>query len=362
MSEEQARPAQSRPGAALAGGDPSPASAAPAGSTAPALQKTYDVVMPILKRDWPAAERGLEFVLQNLPLARLVVLSAPDILPLLPKDGRVVFMDENTLCPGLTLAAVKELVYRRIYTDKRAGWYFQQFLKLAYARVCTGEAYITWDADTIPLRPIPYQNEAGQYLFTIKDEYHPPYFDTLAALLGLQKQIPESFIAENMIFDTALVKEMLCEIEANGALEGSAFWEKILFAIAPGQLAGSAFSEFETFGSYVLARHPGRYALRRLATLRSGKNILGAAPSRQMLLWAGKSYDTVSIEKFNASTPLVLLAKSEAYRANHTAAGLEAHKQRYKLIPAVYGWGRSLWPRFRVWGGRYKRMLRRMRG
>ncbi len=356
MSEQQTRPAHSRPGAPLAGGEP------PLASAAPAFLKTYDVVMPILKRDWPAAERGLEFVLQNLPLRRLVVLSAPDILPLLPADGRVAFMDENTLCPGLTLAAVKELIYRRIYTDKRAGWYFQQFLKLAYARVCTDEAYITWDADTIPLRPIPYQNGAGQYLFTIKDEYHPPYFDTLGALLGLQKQIPESFIAENMIFDTALVNEMLGEIEANGALEGGAFWEKILYAVAPGQLAGSAFSEFETFGSYVLAKYPGRYALRRLETLRSGKNILGEAPSREMLLWAGQSYDSVSIEKFSASTPLVLLAKSGAYRAGHTAAELEACNQRYKLIPAVYGWGRSLWPRFKAWGGRYKRMLRRMRG
>lgn len=322
----------------------------------------YDVVMPVLKRDWPAAARGLPLVLQNLPLRRLVVVSRPDILPLLPKDERIVFQDENALFPGLTLAAVKETIYRRIYTDKRAGWYFQQFLKLAYARVCVDEAYITWDADTIPLRPIPYQNEAGQYLFTLKQEYNPPYFDTIRTLFGIEKQLPESFIAENMIFDTALVRQMLGEIEANAALPGGAFWEKILYAIAPGQLAGTAFSEFETFGSYVTARHPGRYATRRLETLRSGKNILGAAPTPEMLAWAGQSYDTVSIEKFSASTPLVLLAKSPAYRKKHTAAGLEKHKQGYKVIPAVYGWGRSLWPRFKVWGGRYKRMLRKLRG
>lgn len=328
----------------------------------PPAADTYDVVMPVLKRDWPAAERGLPWVLQNLPLARLVVLSAPDILPLLPKDERVVFVDENTLCPGLTLAAVKKVIYGRIYTDKRSGWYFQQFLKLAYARVCTGEAYITWDADTIPLRPIPYKNAAGQYLFTLKEEYHPPYFDTIRALFGLDKQCPESFIAENMIFDAALVRGMLSEIEANESLQGGAFWERILNAIAPGQLAGSAFSEFETFGTYVTARYPGRYATRHLATLRSGKNILGGTPTPEMLAWAGQSYDTVSIEKFSAVTPLSLLARSPAYRAGHTAAQLEAHKQKYRVIPAIYGWGRSLWPRFKAWGGRYKRMLRRRRG
>lgn len=352
-----------------AGGGPQPAAGtapgpALAGTPAPAAPGpgTFDVVMPILKRDWPAAERGLPYVLQNLPLRRLVVLSAPDILPLLPKDERIVFMDENTLCEGLTLAAVKGAIYRRICTDKRAGWYFQQFLKLAYARVCGDPAYITWDADTIPLRPIGYRNAAGQYLFTLKEEYHTPYFDTIRTLFGLEKQCPESFIAENMIFDAALVREMLGEIEANEHLEGGPFWERILNAIDKEQLAGSAFSEFETFGTYVTARYPARYATRRLATLRSAKNILGKAPGPALLCWAGESYDTVSIEKFSAATPLVLLAKSPAYRARHTAAELEAHKQRCRVIPAVYGWGRSLWPRFKIWGGRYRRMLRRRRG
>lgn len=37
--------------------------------------ETYDVVMPILKRDWPAAQVNLPFVFKNLPIRRLVVLS-----------------------------------------------------------------------------------------------------------------------------------------------------------------------------------------------------------------------------------------------------------------------------------------------
>ena len=34
--------------------------------------ETYDVVMPILKRDWPAAQVNLPFVFKNLPIRRLV--------------------------------------------------------------------------------------------------------------------------------------------------------------------------------------------------------------------------------------------------------------------------------------------------
>ena len=186
--------------------------------------ETYDVVMPILKRDWPAAQVNLPFVFKNLPIRRLVVLSGADLEPLLPRDERIVFVNENELMEGLTLASVKKAMYARIYTDKRAGWYFQQFLKLGYARVCTEKAYIVWDADTVPVRPISFQNEQGQYLFNVRPEYNKPYFDTMKTLLGLEKCQEDSFIAEHMIFDTQLACRMLDEIEANDRLPGTAFW------------------------------------------------------------------------------------------------------------------------------------------
>ena len=63
-------------------------------------------------------------------------------------------------------------------------------------------------------------------------------------------------------------------------------------------------------------------------------------------------------EKFSASPPLRHLAASGRYRAGHTAVQLNALKERFHVIPAVYGWGRGLWPRFKIWGGKYKRMLR----
>ena len=136
------------------------------------------------------------------------------------------------------------------------------------------------------------------------------------------------------------------------------FWEKILWAIPEQSLQKSGFSEFETFGTYVVTRHPDRYALRHLETLRSGKNILGEAPTQEMLDWAAASYDTVSMEKFSVSTPLRYLAGSESYRGRHTAAQLEAYKNSFHVIPAVYNWATHLWPNFKIWGGKYKRKLR----
>ena len=321
-------------------------------------QRRCDVVMPILMRDWPAAQINLPYVFRNLPVKLVVVVSSRQLEPLLPRDPRLAFVCEDELLPGLTLQAVKDVMYRRVYSTHRSGWLFQQFLKLGYARLCGDEAYITWDADTIPVRPIAFENEEGQLLFTLKEEYNAPYFETMENLLGLKKAVKESFIAENMIFDTALVNRMLEEIEANTRLPGESFWEKILWAIPEESLQKSGFSEFETFGTYAVTRAPERYALRHLATLRSGKNILGASPTPAMLDWAAESYDTVSMEKFSESTPLRFLAASRRYRQNHTAAQLEAYKNRFHVIPAVYRWASHLWPNFKIWGGKYKRRLR----
>ena len=54
-----------------------------------------DVVMPILMRDWPAAQINLPYVFRNLPAKRVVVVSSRQLEPLLPKDPRISFVCED---------------------------------------------------------------------------------------------------------------------------------------------------------------------------------------------------------------------------------------------------------------------------
>ena len=90
----------------------------------------------------------------------------------------------------------------------KVGWYFQQFLTLAFALTsyCKGY-YLTWDSDTLPISELHFFQD-GQPLFTMKKEYHRPYFNTLQRLIGLDKTSSKSFIAEHMIFKP----EFVCEI------------------------------------------------------------------------------------------------------------------------------------------------------
>ncbi|WP_395003707.1 hypothetical protein [uncultured Helicobacter sp.] len=51
----------------------------------------------------------------------------------LPHARHLRYIDEDTLYSGLSLERIQSILARRIHDTKRAGWYLQQFLKMAYA-------------------------------------------------------------------------------------------------------------------------------------------------------------------------------------------------------------------------------------
>lgn len=42
------------------------------------------------------------------------------------------------------------------------GWYYQQFLKLQYARMCKDEYYMSWDGDTVPCKNFSMFSDDGR--------------------------------------------------------------------------------------------------------------------------------------------------------------------------------------------------------
>ena len=101
-------------------------------------------------------------------------------------EGDIV-LDENTLIPGLTFDKLTKLL--RLHKEGLStGWFFQQFLKLGFAKTkYAGEYYLTWDADTLPLSHIEFFDGNHPY-FTRKYEYNENYFFTIERILGMQKK------------------------------------------------------------------------------------------------------------------------------------------------------------------------------
>lgn len=210
-------------------------------------------------------------------------------------------MDENSICDGLTIESVRKIIKARTGKEERAGWYFKQFLNMAWACRCQDRCYVALDADTFILNKVEFIDANGNYLFTPKIEYHKPYFDTINKLFqGEVTRVGDfSFIAENMIFDCTIMKELISDIERNNHLQGTHFWEKILYSVEKEELLKSGFAEYETYGNYISTKYPERVHLRNLRTQREALVLLGGNPSEKQLEWAAKDYDIISIESCN---------------------------------------------------------------
>ena len=260
----------------------------------------YDIIIPAAKKDCQKVLENLPLLQENLPHRSIVVLASSEAAPLFQNISNVRFLDENRIVPGMTLKSVSDTIIRKGGKASRAGWYFQQFLKLGYATICSDDYYLLWDADTIPLRPLTFL-DGTTMLFNRKEEHHPPYFETIRTLFHGKLAIPPngehpSFISEGMIIDRVIMQEMLQAILSSSGTK-EPFWRIILGAIPEAELSRSGFSEFETYGYYLLNFHPDRYRERLLRTQRNGYKEFGRRLSVDEL--RKLPYDTISFEEWD---------------------------------------------------------------
>lgn len=282
----------------------------------------FDLVILLTKRNLNLLETALPFYRENIAPKHVYVIANNAIQHEL-KKLEVIFVDETSLYLGLNINHIADIIEEISGSRERAGWYLQQFLKLAWSYQCSDDSYIVIDADTIPLNKIDFINENGQYLLTKKIEYNKPYFDTIQFLFNgkIKKKENFSFIAENIIFDCECVKEMIRDIETNDNLKGDNFYEKILYAINPKDILASGFSEYETYGNYMLTYYPDKIQMRTLRTFREGVSILGKNPSYEQLIWAKKDFDIVSIEITKYRTTFFTWLAGRRFFRNHCKLG-----------------------------------------
>lgn len=260
---------------------------------------TYDIIIPIALKDAFFIHRTIDYIRLNLKDADKIYIitnkrNFSKLNKITKKYSDVILLDENTLLTGVTFSKVNKSL-KPYGAERITGWYFQQFLKIGFAYTSYAKKYyLSWDADTIPLSHLSFE-ENGKLYFDCKKEYHEPYFVPIKKLLGLDKVIEESFISEHMLFETEIVKEMIEDIQNNTEAIGNTWWEKIICACDYSNSLNS-FSEFETYGTYAYSKYPMRYKIRQLATFRKGGMINGRFISDKMLKQLSFDLDTISFE------------------------------------------------------------------
>lgn len=280
----------------------------------------FDAIIVQTPDDFKRMTGHHERMCRLLPADRVFFVGRSEISDLLenekekyPVDSAIRkagFINENDILDFDTVhKVVCEIVSRgsngQLPGRNITGWYYQQFIKWAYSQFSSNKYYLVWDGDTVPCKEFSMFSDEGIPFFDTKHEYHKPYFDTMGKLIpGLSKCLNKSFISEHMIMDCELVKELIGKIETNSEVPGSLFWEKILRSLSASELMDSGFSEFETFGTYVLTNHKDAYKLRSWNSMRYGamffdKDVI----SDRDYNWLSKDFYAISFEKNQAIRP-----------------------------------------------------------
>ncbi len=221
----------------------------------------------------------------------------------IPED-RLGFVNENDVIPfddvhKVMTEKMEPLLKGQELPRGITGWYYQQFLKMEYSRICEGEYYMSWDGDTVPCKKVVMLNEAGTPYLDLKHEYNELYFTTMGKLIpGLKKFIEPSFISEHMLFKCDIMKRLIAKIESNESISGSRFYEKIINCIPLDDIQGNGFSEFETYGNFVCLTSPMTYKLREWFSFRlAGEFFDPETISDDDYEWLGRDFDAISFEK-----------------------------------------------------------------
>lgn len=316
-----------------------------------------ELMIPITKTDVPALKHNIKYILKYLPVKRIILVGADNIRDLLSEDFPISYINENEIYKNMTYKNINVIMEKLCGTGRRTGWYFQQFIKMAYATICKDEYYLIWDGDTVPITNIDFFSaESGKpYLgYRNHEKCDEPFYPVMDVLLPnqlLHKTCQESYIAEHMLINCEIMKNLISDIENNDSINGTLFFEKILNAIDKEVLNLSGFSEFETYATYVQKTRPGFYEERFWVNLRNGKTFFGSNPDEEQYLWASEKFISLSLEDFDHQYIISKLLCNKFFRKHFK------FKTIYNLINPFYKlrYGIRLWVRNIVYSGRTKK-------
>lgn len=238
-----------------------------------------------------------------MPVRRLIFIGSAEVGDRVAEinDNYFGFVNENDI---ISFDDVANALKKKLNADEVArglvGWYYQQFLKMAYSEICDDEYYLAWDGDTIPCRKFSMFKEGTEIPYLdVKNEYNEEYFITMDRIFpGMRKVIQKSFISEHMLFRCDLMKRLIAAIERRDELDGKRFYEKIISAVRPEAVKRACFSEFETYGTYVALVDNNAYMLRDWQSFRfCGIFFKPDEISDADIEWIGMDFYSASFEK-----------------------------------------------------------------
>ena len=274
------------------------------------MNEKFDTIIVVVPNDFLRLRSNYKRLLKYLPSEHLYFVGNEEVGRLVEETDfgdardRVGFINENDIIPFDKVNAVMQKHMEGILGGENVprgytGWYYQQFLKMEYYKYSNNEYYMSWDGDTVPTKEFSMFKEDGSPFLDMKHELNEYYFETMSVLIpGLKKFVEPSFISEHMLFKASIMKQMIEKIEGNDKLLGDTYYEKIIRCIEPGKINLGAFSEFETYGSFLCLTAPYIYRLREWHSFRlAGEFYDPETIDEEDYKWLSRDFDAISFEK-----------------------------------------------------------------
>lgn len=107
-------------------------------------------------------ERTIPYIIKNINPNSIFIITdikkSRFISDKIKKEPVCRILDENKLIDSLSYSLVKQYLEMHASVPQRPGWFLQQFIKMAFSLspYCKCDYYLSWDADTIPLRRLSF--------------------------------------------------------------------------------------------------------------------------------------------------------------------------------------------------------------
>jgi len=208
-----------------------------------------EVCLVTVQKDFDTLKLCLESIRKFVrhPITKISIVS---------KENELIkeFCDSNS-CVFVNELSILDYVLEKFQNMNEAnlkgreGWFFQQFLKLGFDKICEQEHYLVVDTDTIFLKPRIFKF-GKTTIFEYSDEWHIPYQNAYKKIMGFGYSSDKSFVTHCMLFEKAILKELKSYIENKHKVS----WDNAIIETAD-YSSTSFFSEYETYGNFFLHFH-----------------------------------------------------------------------------------------------------------
>lgn|GEM_PF-3046996 len=179
----------------------------------------------------------------------------------------------------------------------RSGWFLQQFIKIEAARHgASHDATLIWDADTIPLKPLEFIDEAGRFIHYTGQFLHPPHFEGAASLLEVAAHPPHCFIGQSFAATGAMFNAFCKRAEAVHGVH----WIEALIALL-NRKPHVSFSEYDYLGYFLISQYPDTLAYSTGRWEQYGKSLFGGIEGLNpaSIAYAARFIDFASFETWD---------------------------------------------------------------